>query len=687
MIDALATDLVFQPLRFSRNRQEVLIDPADTTLTDRSSLRYALSLLVPTFPQSLDFITLTTLMGRERPPQTVAGAVRYDGAQFRIDEVLDGFLETQKPAFRQAGIGVLPNLTMPYCLRETVTGGTPAVSATVNRPKQWVFKGGLSGDDFAGWQDGFFDRHLRDTRQFLTWQPPYKTVSAATQGEEYLYFMLNFTPVPAQVKLRCDVDYADGTSDTKTLLTLDRPSLYAVLSIPAGMATLNLAVPGKTVVRYRLWLTDQDESRLSEVRTYYVDGRVWPQERHLLIENSLGGYDTIRLLGQGDEATNVRRTVIETDRFGVNAIDVGTLRVVDVQGEQSLTVSTGYYERDGVAWARYLSEILYAKAIYLVTPKGHVPLVLTTTELPSADDDSDVVSRTLVFRRAKTETNYSQMPATAPAPARAVGWRGVGFRAVLDGSGKRTGLGTPTRLRQYYLDDGTNVKPITEKPNLPGDPDYIKPSAAPDFLAGTTPFPSAAINRTGSFSRGNCGAGTAGGPATISVPAARYGGEVPGDADALAEAEFRATNTQAYADQFGVCTAIDQNYTWSVPVGHWHYRANLPGNFEVYHKYNADADMGNAQAVQDRGGSYIFPVGSNDLDFPTTDKWWYYVVKGGAGQQVRVTVYQNGALVMTKQHTLNVAGYEIYGIMTSGEFSVDVTPVTGDKWYLKFEVV
>lgn len=37
MIDALATDLVFQPLNFSRNRLEAIIDPADTTLTSEAA--------------------------------------------------------------------------------------------------------------------------------------------------------------------------------------------------------------------------------------------------------------------------------------------------------------------------------------------------------------------------------------------------------------------------------------------------------------------------------------------------------------------------------------------------------------------------------------------------------------------------------------------------------------------------
>ncbi len=135
MIDPTALSLVFQPLTFSRNRIDALIDAADTSLTDRSSLRYALTLLVPTFPQSPDLTELTTLQGRERPPQTSAGIVRYDGASFRIDELLDGFLSVQKPSFGQYVMGLVPKLTMPYAKRETVcsvSATMPSVSSSNN---------------------------------------------------------------------------------------------------------------------------------------------------------------------------------------------------------------------------------------------------------------------------------------------------------------------------------------------------------------------------------------------------------------------------------------------------------------------------------------------------------------------------------------------------------------------------
>jgi hypothetical protein len=56
----------------------------------------------------------------------------------------------------------------------------------------------------------------------------------------------------------------------------------------------------------------------------------------------------------------------------------------------------------------------------------------------------------------------------------------------------------------------------------------------------------------------DCNAGYVGGPATIRVNAGTYGGENPGDANALAEARYDSLNTQAYAQTNGTCTINNQ---------------------------------------------------------------------------------------------------------------------------------
>lgn len=645
MIDVLAQNLVYQPLVFSRNRLEVGIDPADTALTDRSTLRYNLTVLVPNYPQSTLFDDLTTLSGRERPPVVSGGAVRYDGAQFRIDSLLDGFLQPMKPFFRQNSMGLVPSLTMPYCLRERITGGTPAVNTDVTRPKSWVFAGGLNEADFAGWNNAFFTTHLANTRQFLTWQPADKWVSADVLAEEYLYFLLNFTPLPSRLLLRAELTFADGRDDTRTLLTLERPALNAVVSIPAGVAQLGLtATPG--LVSYRLWLATETEDRLSEVRTYRIDTAFRPSQRWVLLANSLGGFDTLRLLGQGSETGQTKRATTEQDQFGATAVDYASLRVISAETDQTLTVSTGWFEHQSASWLRYLNELMLTRAVFQITDKGHVPLLLTTTDMAGPADESGLVARTLTFRRTNTESNYSELPVAPAGTARPTAWRGVGAVRLLRPDGKRTGTGRPLKLQKYYLDDNTVFKPITEKPNLPGDPDYIQEIAIPGMAAGSTPFPSVAISRVGTFNRGNCAAGSTGQPATILIAAGAFGGENPGDGDTLAEAEYTRLNTQPYADQFGVCNANPFDYPAQVGNSMWRFRTNGTGRLAIQ---NDTARLANAWFAP--SGDNLFPITANDRDVPVTatpGDWMLSIATSGAGGSSTVRTYRNGTLLATR---------------------------------------
>lgn len=677
MIDTLATNLVFQPLKLSRNRLDILIDPADTALTDRSTLRYTLELRVPTFPQSTDFEEFTTLIGRERPPMNVGGLERYDGAQFRIDEVLDGFLETQKPDFGQLNMAIIPTITMPYCRIETVTGGTPAVNTTISRPKEWIFKGGLTNEDFAAWGDRFFDKYLRDTQQFLTWQPATKVVSL--KQPEYLYFLLNASPTPSEVHRRLEISYHNGDVETKTTGTLTGVSLYQVVCVPADMTANEL---DESVAFYKIWLSDQDDQRISEVRTFIVDDSYQPQERFLLLENSLSGFDTLRLLGQGSQTTSVRRTTVETDDMAATQVDFASLRVVNVEGDSTLTVSTGYFTRSAPEWLRYLDEILLTKSIYLATDKGHVPMLLTTTELVVDQDDADLIARTLTLKKAKVEQNFSALPAMPPQPARPTSWRGIGFRHVLDSYGKRSGLGVPIRLRKIYLDDGTDVKPIVEKPNAQGNADYISPTPIAGIVPGSTPYPSAAISRVGSYKRSTCPSGQEGGVATIVIAAGKYGGEAQADSDALAEADYTATNTQAYANAHGSCS-LSENYTWTVPAGQWHIRFSEPSSIGLYHNngLNGPADMGNTQSLQGQSGSFIYPVGNNDLNFPVGDSNWQFYTLGVPAALKRLKVYRNGVLIWSTDYTLNRDGYELFNLING----TGPRPASGDLFFIKYE--
>ena len=458
---------------------------------------------------------------------------------------------------------------------------------------------------------------------------------------------------------------------------------HQVICCPVGPAALALTAAAS----YEVWLSNEFDERFTEVRRYFIDKRPHRFERHLLFSNSLGGFDTLRLLGRASEESDVARTIARRERPAGAGIDFSELQIISVSENSGIQVSTGFFERNAATYLEYLRELLLSECIFLATDHGHEAMNLLTGNIAYKEDDPGLIERTFELERTYSDPNFSRLSPTEPTPDRPTAWRGVGNIYLLDALGKRTGLVKAAALRKYYTDTAKDYVPLTQKANVEGDPDYVEPTPDPGVTPGSTPFPNSLITREGSFKKQNCGAGEDGLPAIITIPAARYGGENSGDADLLAQAEARSLDTQAYADQFGSC-AVAQNYAWNVPAGHFHYRSNLPAKVGVYHLAGSVV-KGNIQALQGASGTYVFPVGSNDLDFPVETGWYYYIY-GAAGQNIQVDVYRNGTLRKTEVKLFSSAGtsnsyfFDNVGI---GSGTDTYSPASTDKFLIKLTIL
>ncbi|PQA59161.1 DUF5977 domain-containing protein [Siphonobacter curvatus] len=668
MIDLQAQGMVFLPLKFSRNELTYTIDAADPSLANRTGLKYFLEILVPAFPLSPDFVLLHRSEGRERPVGTNGSVSLYEGADFSYNDrngKLDGQLSLLKPEYGQRSMRLSVTQTMPFKLREIVTGG---VDSDKTSPTQWVIKAGISLEHWPGYQNDFWNKYQAQARKFLTWQPNGRTVSPTE--EIYLSFVLNCFPVPATLKLRVSFHLSDGSSTRpQTVSELSGLTQYGVVLCPVGPKILN--VPDDCE-RYDVWLSNENDECLSEIRTYYLEQLYQPFERFILFSNSLGGWDTLRLTGETTEKLRVSQVTAERARKSSDPLDFPEMLVVSTEGERELSFSTGYFQKDSAAWLRYLDELILTEEIYLVSDQGYEPLRRTTSEVVDHQDNVFLQSRTFSFVKQSKVQNFSQLPANVP-DIRPTVWVGQNYTHVLDAQGKRSGKMAATRLRKTYADDGTDVKPLTLKPNTPGDPDYQKPIFSPVVVVGSTPYPSLAISRKTSYNRTTCGNGYYGGPALVAIEAGKYGGESPGDGDALAEAEFLSKNTQAYTDEWGVCDNSPQNYAWDVPAGHWHYRTN----------YTAETLVSETALNPEKGNAWYLPQGSgyryqnwqNDLNFPApaaANAWRF-----GFYHSVPITVktYINGQLVDTRTQNPNQESYS--------QFTYPGTLQSGDRLYLE----
>jgi hypothetical protein len=680
-MDSLAP-LSFLPLRLSRNAVAYTIDPAPDSIVDRANLSYKLAVQKPKTYGSGEFTELITLPGRELPKRSELGADVFPGAEFDVSVFLDDFLKRTPPQPDQRGMVTCGDMITPFLVQTRVENSGVLVAGTDKTlPLEYALKGALGVEQFAGWRDQFFTTYLTDSRRFLTWQPAEKWVDV--NQPEFLYYLVNFTPKPTEIRVRVGIIYDDHSTEVLTAMK-SVASQYTVYSIPVGFTALGLPAQEVNASRgihsYQVWLSNEADQRLSEVRTYYVNRAYEPNIRYLLFANSLGGYDTLRCTGQSNSTLTVKGTAAQRALTPNYLPSTGELFSLNRLGERVLTVNTGLRDGDTLD---YLSELILSEELYVVTQEGFVALAPTDATLNLRTDDEDLNGRTLSYRYAKNEVGYSGLPMAPMTPARATVWVPINTYCLINENGLRTGYLTAAKLELRYADDGSLVKPLRSKANSAGTEGYTPPTLS--GACSSTPFVNALIEVPGSYKRNNCGADLEPTVATLSLAAGMYGAETADQLQARTDQALRALDTQAYANVNGSCLVNPAGYTYAVPVNRWHYRANSPSRIGI-ETYDSPY-MGNAWTMQGRGSGFVFPVGSNDLDFPTTSfdgGQWRIFVYGKAGAQARLRLYRNGTVYRDETFAFNSDGFEYRNLFTLNTYGPPYAPIASqDKVYIQ----
>jgi hypothetical protein len=676
-MDALAT-LTFLSLRLTGNPMAYTIDAVSDAIGDRQQLMYSLSLNRPKSFGSGEFAELITLPGRELPPRTEFGATTYPGATFDLALFLDDLLERTTPSLTQAGFVTCAAMSTPFYARQWVeNAGIPISGTDKNFPLEYALKAKLSVEQFATWGDQFFSTWLAVSRAFLTWQAADKWVDP--QQPEWLYYLVNVNPRPTELRLRVGITYQDGSTEVMTALTTNTVSQYTVYSMPVGFSALKLtareAATGQTVQSYQVWLSNESNGRLSEIRTYYVNRDIEPNRLYLVYANSLGGFDTLRCTGQSSRQLTVKGIPAQRALEPSYLPSSAELFSLNRFGERTITVATGLLDGDHLD---YLSELALTDELYVVTQEGLVNLVPTETPLALRSDDEDLSGRVFSFRYGKTEVGFSALPAAPMTPARATRWTPINTFCLINDNGVRTGYMGAAQLELRYVDDGSLVKPRKVKPNTPGTDGYTPPVLSGGCSVASTPFLNALIQQPGTFRRSNCGADQDATVATLTIPANTYGAETAAQLQSRIDQALKVMDTQAFADLYGSCLANPAGYAYNVPANMFHYRGNLPARIGI--ETGGAPWMGNAWTMQGRG-QYCYPTGTNDLDFPTTgfDRYaWRVYVYGTPGQSARVRFFKNGTMYRESTFVYNPDGFEYHTL-----FPDPVTMASTDKLYIQ----
>ncbi|MCP1384430.1 DUF5977 domain-containing protein [Runella salmonicolor] len=679
------------PLRLAGNQLIVNVE-APEEIENRAELLYRLDIHKPKAFRSGIYELYQSLRGRELPPIVDGENIYLEGCNFDLSEFVWSLLELTPPTHDQKNITLQPLAVMPIFSKTWVD--PYQVTTEDTNPIEYILRGKLHEEQFAGWQESFFTEYIADHRNFLTWQPNTGKLIERNQPE-FLSYLVHHDPVPTALKVRLDVTFADGSrSAILTPIELDTVDNFSLYTIPVGFLALGLdaleASTEKEIHSYRVWLSDQNTHQLTEERRYIVNAEYTHYVRFLVFNNSLGGWDTLRVHGVVQEQLSTVATTFQR-QLEANYLPASEETfIVNIVGDRMLTVATGH--QPDRAWLNYLEELMWAEKVYVVTAEGMVPIVRTNAAFDAPDDEEDFGGRTFSFRRSKEAKAFSSLPvATISTTARPTQWIPIEPYCLVSANGIRTGQRSFSRLELRYSDGlQERVKGVARKANVPGTVGYVSSFASEE--CAVTPYLNVLISALGSFKNTTCPSPQVGEAPTIVVAAATFGSESSqAEADARASAAWNALNTQAYANTNGPCVTAPWDYTVSVPAGQFHYRSNAPSRIGLYHYGSGGAlDKGNHVWLVGQSGTYIFAPGTNDLDFPVQTGWYLHAY-GTAGTSYRMKIYKNGSLRKNVSGTFGSSGYENHYMFDEaggpGGGGTLYSPVSLDKFYILIETI
>jgi hypothetical protein len=223
--------------------------------------------------------------------------------------------------------------------------------------------------------DNFFADILPVTKQFLTWAPLRKRV---TQTQPELLHFYVYTDTITELNLIVKLYFTDGTDSTHTIDTETGIEEEQVWRLPAGFTQLGLSTlaAGKTVKKYELWLTNQSDAIISEVRTYAMEYVEATENRFWLFTNSLGMFEILRTEGKTTESHELTRETSSNYLPNGYALAMGEIQSRVLGSMETLDVSTGYLDSKTEAlWAK---EILLSERVFLLTADSRIPYRITT---------------------------------------------------------------------------------------------------------------------------------------------------------------------------------------------------------------------------------------------------------------------------------------------------------------------
>lgn len=217
-------------------------------------------------------------------------------------------------------------------------------------------------------------------KKFLTNQPAEKDIHPLQP--EKLFWLVREGCTSLKINLK--VNLLDGSQQN---ITGDTSSVseFNICEITAGIQ--HYVEDPNAIANYKIWLTDQGNNIVSEIRTYRLDHKWYERNDFLLFRNSLCGYDTLWLRGKRSAEISGDRDHYNTKLPNIRPrlADRG-FKSTRALTEKEFESNTGYITEE---YANYLQELMNSDDVVYLNGDQALPVKHVSEEINPEDDSNE----------------------------------------------------------------------------------------------------------------------------------------------------------------------------------------------------------------------------------------------------------------------------------------------------------
>jgi hypothetical protein len=272
----------------------------------------------------------------------------------------------------------------------------------------YVMQGGVSWMQQAKYNSAAssFWAKLQYNQYFLSWAPLTRYIGPAEPLK--LYFINHSAATTLKLKAKLYTASSNSTITVDTVAGIADKTMYEFILSPAKVAYTGLS--NQTLLKIEVWLDNQADQRVSEIRTFMLDYTHYEHTRYFIFRNSLGAFEVLRTTGLMQRTNDYSResTAVNVDS-DYTSKDREEISVYNLE-QQKFQVSAGWLRQYANAdeFRNWLRDFSLSKEVYQAIGNTLKPIRLTGSSFDGGKDRDNIQAFAFEFVNAFTDEHFTK---------------------------------------------------------------------------------------------------------------------------------------------------------------------------------------------------------------------------------------------------------------------------------------